>query len=92
MLNWKATSFPRSDVHEALLADPIATHSGPHGFTRIVVTRHIDFPGQWVLRCFGIFHIEHMTLQSVDIDNAKKEATKLLLSLLKTLVKEIQSK
>lgn len=42
------------------------------GGLKIVVTRHIDYPGTWILRCEPWFSARQ--LESDDVESAKAEA------------------
>lgn len=39
---------------------------------RIVVTRHIDAPGKWILRCDPFYNMH--VLESTELEEAKREA------------------
>lgn len=55
---------------------------------RLVVTRHIDAPGRWVVRCEPYFNFK--TLDSLDVEDAKVEAVKLVLMYLKDDVQTLE--
>lgn len=47
------------------------------GSIRVSVTRHIDFPGRWILRCVG-YGADYVDLGACPIDQAKHKALAIL--------------
>ena len=79
MRHWEdITSFSRVDKDRTPRTWSMALASG----TRLVVTRHIDYPGKWIIRCNP--YIDMQVLRSDDIDKAKEEAIKMILAYIKS--------
>lgn len=74
MGEWKdESSYSRSDEHPH--TPTTWTIESPD--LKIVVTRHIHFPGTWVLQCAAAsFH--HWDLKTNDVDTARAKALRLV--------------
>jgi hypothetical protein len=73
MRHWEdVTSFSKNDKDRTPKTWLMTLASG----TRMVVTRHIDYPGKWIIRCDP--YIDMQVLRSDDIDKAKEEAIKMI--------------
>lgn len=70
-IGWKdITSYPRSGRKPG---EEPRTWEITSGTMRVVVTRHLDHPGDWLMRCDEI-GCHGSVLKSRDIDAAKREA------------------
>jgi len=77
---WKdQSSFSRGDKDRT----PKTWEFTSHG-VRLVVTRHIDYPGVWIARCDPWFSI--LELKSTDIEKAKKEAISIVCGCLRKVI------
>jgi len=82
-MKWNdVTSFSRNDVDRTPKSWLLTLASG----IRLVVTRHIDYPGKWVIRCDPYIDIQVLNKlrRSDDIDKAKEEAIKMILAYVKS--------
>ena len=57
---------------------PPRTVKAKHGPVRVVVTRHIHYPGSWTMVCDGILP-DRLDLDTDDLDRAKAKALDIVL-------------
>lgn len=82
-MKWNdVSSYSRSEAKR----EPKSVEASAGGL-KMVVTRHIHYPGKWVVSCAPFFDTRE--LSSVELDAAKVEATNLVRAKLEAAVKAL---